>query len=496
MSDLDDIRATLARIPNPIAILESLFALAPVGLQIYEVSGRSILVNQAFIELFGSEPPAGYNVLEDEIAEKNGVLDFIHRAFKGETVTMPTVWYDPRELTQVNVEKGNRVAMQATFLPLFDRAGKVSHVAIVFKDFTREMLQRDQLDEERELLAALVDQVGEGIIMSDTAGVLRLVNRAAREMGVRPGTPLEKWRDIYGLRAADGRVLAPEETPLGRALRGEPNAALVQHRLPDESVHVLNSIAVPLRRSDGSLRGAVVTFRDETERQRHEEEAKQTAHFRERFIGILGHDLRSPLTAILASAALLLRQRDLPATAVAAAKRVAGSAERMGRMISDLLDFTQARLGGGIALLRKPTDLGEVAEAVVDEVVSAHAGRIVTLDVQGDASGEFDPDRTAQLLSNLLTNALAYSPPDQPVQVELHGREKAVEITVSNAGTAIPPEEREVLFDPFRRGRTAGEHRGLGLGLFIVEQIARAHGGEVRVESAGGRTTFRALLQR
>ena len=496
MPDLDDIRATLARIPNPIAILESLFALAPVGLQIYEVSGRSILVNQAFIELFGSEPPAGYNVLEDEIAEKNGVLDFIHRAFKGETVTMPTVWYDPRELTQVKVEKGNRVAMQATFLPLFDRAGQVSHVALVFKDLTREMLQRDQLEEERELLAALVDQVGEGIIMSDTAGVLRLVNRAAREMGVRPGTPLEKWRDIYGLRAADGRLFAPEETPLGRALRGEPNAALVQHRLPDESVHLLNSVAVPLRRPDGSLRGAVVTFRDETERQRHEEEAKQTAHFRERFIGILGHDLRSPLTAILASAALLLRQRDLPATAVAAAKRVAGSAERMGRMISDLLDFTQARLGGGIALLRKPADLGEVAQAVVDEVGAAHAGRSVTLDIQGDASGEFDPDRTAQLLSNLLTNALAFSPPDLPVQVELRGREKAVEIAVSNAGPVIPPEEREVLFDPFRRGRAAGTHRGLGLGLFIVEQIARAHGGEVRVESAGGRTTFRALLQR
>jgi signal transduction histidine kinase len=169
----------------------------------------------------------------------------------------------------------------------------------------------------------------------------------------------------------------------------------------------------------------------------------------------------------------------------------------MGRMISDLLDFTQARLGGGIALLRKPSDLGEVAQAVVDEVVvSANAGRSVTLHIQGDVSGEFDPDRIAQLLSNLLTNALAYSPPDQPVQVELRGSESAVEIAVSNAGPVIPPEEREVLFDPFRRGLTAGEHRGLGLGLFIVEQIARAHGGEVRVESAGGRTTFHAVLQR
>src|SRR5947209_3166350 len=115
MPDLDDIRAALARIPNPVALLESLFALAPVGLQIYEASGRCLLVNQAFLDLFGSEPPPGYNVLRDEIAERTGALALIHRAFKGETVTTPPVWYDPRELTQVSVEKGNRVAMVATF---------------------------------------------------------------------------------------------------------------------------------------------------------------------------------------------------------------------------------------------------------------------------------------------------------------------------------------------------------------------------------------------
>src|SRR2546421_434999 len=89
MPDLDEIRAALARIPNPIAVLESLFALAPVGLQIYEAGGRSLLVNQAFIDLFGAEPPPGYNVLQDEIAAKNGVLELIQRAFRGETISTP-----------------------------------------------------------------------------------------------------------------------------------------------------------------------------------------------------------------------------------------------------------------------------------------------------------------------------------------------------------------------------------------------------------------------
>ncbi|HET9754659.1 MAG TPA: PAS domain-containing protein, partial [Myxococcales bacterium] len=180
MPDLDTIRSTLARISNPIAVLESLFALAPVGLQIYEAGGRSILVNQAFLELFGSEPPPGYNVLEDEIAAKNGVLETIRRAFRGETVQTPPIWYDPRELRQVKVEHGRRVAMAATFFPLLDRHGAVTHVAIVFRDMTAEMKQREQLEQERELLAAIVDQVSEGILMADPAGTLHLVNRAAR----------------------------------------------------------------------------------------------------------------------------------------------------------------------------------------------------------------------------------------------------------------------------------------------------------------------------
>src|SRR4051812_3248547 len=99
--DLQAIRATLARIPDPAAVLESLFALAPIGFQIYDATGKSLLVNQAFLDLFGSEPPPGCNVLEDDIAAKNGVLGLIQRAFKGETVAMPPIWYDPRDLQQV-----------------------------------------------------------------------------------------------------------------------------------------------------------------------------------------------------------------------------------------------------------------------------------------------------------------------------------------------------------------------------------------------------------
>lgn len=491
MPEVEQIRAALARLPDPVALLESLFARSPVAFQIYDVSGRSLVVNQAFLDLFGSQPPPEYNVLQDEIARKNGVLGLIERAFAGETVTVPPVWYDPRQLTQVKIEKGNRVAMSATFFPLFDRAGKVSHVAIVFKDLTAEVVHREQLEEERELLSAVVDQISEGIVMCDADGTLRIVNHTARALGARPGTPMAKWAET----SQPGEPV--RDFPLARALRGETAQSIVRKRGPDGVVRALNVVAVPLRRSDGSIRGAVSTFRDETVRVRHEQEAEQTAHFRERFIGILGHDLRTPLTAILASSKLVMRLRDLPDPALAAAARISSSAERMGRMIGDLLDFTEARLGGGLRVKRKAGDLRDCVQACVDEVSAANPGRTIDVEIEGDTRGEFDSDRVAQMLSNLLTNALAYGPPDEPVAVVLRGREETVEIAVRNGGAQIPPAERSGLFDPFRRGREAPGHaRGLGLGLFIVDQIARAHGGEVTVESEPGRTVFTAILHR
>jgi PAS domain S-box-containing protein len=484
-NDLDQLRSALARLPDPVAVLENLFARAPVAFQLYDASGRSLMVNPAFRELFGSEPPPDYNVLRDEIAAKNGVLELVRRAFAGETVTVRPIWYDAREPTQVQVTEGQRIAIQSTFMPLMDAKGAVTHVAIVFKDMTAELVQREQLEEERELLSALIDQVGDGIVMADTTGTLRIVNRAARELGVRPGM------------AIDALLGEEEGSPLGQALRGQP-ARDVLHRFdPEGNKRALAAVASPLLRPDGRGRGVVVTLRDETERELREEEVRKTAIFRERFIGILGHDLRSPLTAVVASAGLIQRQRDASAVVKASAARISSSADRMVRMISDLLDFTQARLGGGLAVQRRSCDLFELARAAVDEILVANPDRQIRLVQDGDTRGLFDGDRAAQLLSNLLQNAVAYAPPGEPIDVEVRGIPERVEIAVSNGGPPIPAESRASLFDPFRRGAAAkNTGKGLGLGLFIVQQIARAHGGDAQVDSGPRRTTFRASFQR
>src|SRR5687767_193567 len=201
MEPLDDLKSHLGRLGDPAALLAGIFAHAPFGLQIYGASGRCLLVNDAFKHLFASEPPAGYNVLVDEMAKRDGLSDLVQRAFAGEVVSVPPVWYDPRELQQVYVAEGRRVAIAATFFPLRDASGVVSHVGVVFKDLTNELLAREQAEGERDLLRAVIEQSGDGIIVCDEDGVLHGMNPEAQRQhgaGYR-GVPVAEWPRIFDL---------------------------------------------------------------------------------------------------------------------------------------------------------------------------------------------------------------------------------------------------------------------------------------------------------
>jgi PAS domain S-box-containing protein len=150
--ELDRIRQRLSNLPDPVAMLEGIFAFSPLGLQIYKASGECLLVNRAFLSIFGTEPSPGYNVLRDEIVKERGFLPIVHRAFQGETVHVPAIWYDARELTQVVVNEGRRVAVEAIFFPLFDKGGALAFVGVVFKDVTAELTCQEQASREQELL--------------------------------------------------------------------------------------------------------------------------------------------------------------------------------------------------------------------------------------------------------------------------------------------------------------------------------------------------------
>lgn len=234
-------------------------------------------------------------------------------------------------------------------------------------------------------------------------------------------------------------------------------------------------------------------------RLRAESELRARADFEKHLLGIVSHDLRNPLNAILLSASALARWETLDPLAVKTAMRIQTSAERAARMIRDLLDFTQARLGGGIRITRSPLDLRDVVRGVIEEVQAAHPGREVRVRLDGENHGEWDGDRIAQVVQNLVTNAIKYSPIDTPVHVSVWTEAGWALLSVHNQGAPIPPEKLPCIFEPLLRGTAEVDHTGrsIGLGLYIVKQIAEAHAGRVEVRSTEAEgTSFTVLLPR
>lgn len=211
--------------------------------------------------------------------------------------------------------------------------------------------------------------------------------------------------------------------------------------------------------------------------------------------GILAHDLRTPIQTIALSAKQLLRKESLAPEQVHIAHRISEAAERMARMVRDLLDFTRARAGRTLPTAREPTDLRSVCEQALESFQLTDPGRVIFSSARGDCRGIWDPDRLVQMISNLLRNAIQYSSQRDRIAVRLRGMADLVVLSVYNEGPPIPPDVQAGLFEPFRRGRRDGT--GLGLGLFIVDQIVRAHGGRIRVRSKPGlETSFTICLPR
>jgi signal transduction histidine kinase len=212
--------------------------------------------------------------------------------------------------------------------------------------------------------------------------------------------------------------------------------------------------------------------------------AQRRDELRERFIGILGHDLRNPLGAITMAAEVLVRDEDLPPRHLAIGARILRSSDRMRQMVDELLGFAQGHLGGGIPAEPVPGDMGELARAAVDEVGAAYPERAIKLTATGDLRGDWDHARVHQALSNLIGNAVHHG--DDPIAVSVDADGDGFVVTeIANRGTPIPADAIPTLFDPFRRHiqRPRKGDRGLGLGLYIVNEIASAHGATIDVKS-------------
>ncbi len=278
--------------------------------------------------------------------------------------------------------------------------------------------------------------------------------------------------------------------------------------------------AAQLRGKDGKIRDVLISasapgsrdvrrsgtpwfLRDVTEDRRRDAERDQqiceltrTVRLNDMFAGILGHDLRGPLSTIVMASQLLLGSVDDP-KGVRTIQRVLNSADRMQRMIDQLLDFARARVDGGIQLERRTIDVADLARDATEELRFARPEWKLELDVHGDLRGDYDTARLAQVFSNLIGNAAQHGSPDAPLRITLDGRDPAaIQVAIENRGT-IPPETLATLFSPVRGSHQKGTRsHGLGLGLFITDHIVRAHGGKIAAISVDGTTTFRFHLPR
>ena len=235
---------------------------------------------------------------------------------------------------------------------------------------------------------------------------------------------------------------------------------------------------------DQALHESVLRYSDEVNRAR------------ELFLGVIGHDLRTPLGAILHSAQYVLLSNGLSGDQIKATAVIQRSATRIQKMLSDLLDVTRTRLGGGLPIEPKPMDLSRTVKHVTEEAHAFHPTRTVVFTATGDCRGTWDEIRLYQLLSNLVENAIRHGASEKPVKVEAVGKADEVQMAVHNDGAPIPQSEIRRIFEPMRQAEDGPKRaEGLGLGLYIARAIATAHHGAIDVESTKETgTTFTVRL--
>lgn len=300
--------------------------------------------------------------------------------------------------------------------------------------------------------------------------------------------------------------LGPLEAALRDALSGDARTltlevavdALDEDEDPTSRVFEVRLVPEP---PDTEGPTALALVRDITaERERKLEEARRL-DFERQLIGIVSHDLKSPIAALSMVSEVLHRELDEPSPrASRALSLLDASTARARRLITDILDFTRARLGGGIPMQRRHVDLGATAEQIAHEVRASHPGRDLQLTRKGDLTGRFDPDRLAQVMTNLLNNALDHGDPSSPVTFTIAGRDREVTLTVQNRGETLSPETLATLFEPFQQGPREGGDTpptgSIGLGLFIVRHIVESHRGTITARSHENVTTFSVSLPR
>ena len=351
---------------------------------------------------------------------------------------------------------------------------------------------------ERRKLHTVVTSIAEGVLLCDAHGRLTLANEAALRLLRLDSLPFEQplgeMSDFYRMRDLEGRPLTLEQLPFTRALTGElfqDYRLIVRGASGDETV--MSFSGAPAHADDGTIEGAVVVFRDITASQRLE-------RAKDEFLAVAAHELRSPLAAVRSYADLLLRReqqrdesdpRDLQGLTI-----LTQQVGHMLRMVDNLLDLSRLD-AGQLDLQIQRVNLVSLVNQVLDQQRPAAGGRTLKLDsAEERLIITCDPLRIRQVLTNLISNAIKYTPPESSITVQLHCSTEApsdthpsprpvVVISVHDEGAGIPPAQQARLFQRYYRAR-GRRAEGLGLGLYLSRQFVQMHGGTIWVESVEG----------
>lgn len=373
----------------------------------------------------------------------------------------------------------------------FDDNGAPLRLAGVMLDVTSRKAVEAEHERTAALIAQLLDTMSDGFLAIDKDWVLTTANQAFERISTL------KRADVIGRPFWDVFPVVRDE----RGMTWTNYNRCMTERVPVafQSYYAVLDRWTDQRANPTEDGGIAVFFHDITAAKRAERVLEQQAAFERQLIGIVSHDLRTPLSVVTMASELLAIAPELSAASHKLVARNHHAADRATAMIRDLLDFTQARIGGGLRIEREDHDVEQLTRSVIDELDAAHPGRTIAFRSTPPSRAKVDGGRFAQIVQNLVSNALKYSPPGSPVAVVLDGGALNLVLTVHNEGIPIPGEQLPVLFEPFERGvlQSDSASRSVGLGLYIVKQIVEGHGGTIAVSStASAGTTFRVSLPR
>ena len=518
MDDLELISEQLSGVDDLKSLLAGLVLHAPISFQIYRADGHSLLVNPAFRRMFGSEPPPEYSVFEDDILERQGFTDLVRRAFAGETIILPPIWYDPRALQRLEVTEGRRVGIQVSMFPLRGAVGVVSHVALAAKDVTSEL--ELTMREERWGLAFSAGRM----IAWDTNLTARTVHVSenAREvLGLRPDTPLVTIEDMLALVHPADRATVAQTVFDADDGRGTPDRRFRAVRPNDGEVRWFErrgQMSFDATTSCRWLRGILIDVTEqvtgelalrasEEALRRTEEQLRQSQKLEAvgRLAGGIAHDFNNILSVILSYGDILLgdlaasdpRREDVMA--------IRSAGERAADLTRQLLAFSRQQV-----LTLEVLDVSEVVRSA-EQMLRRLLGETIELSVRPapvPAPIRADAGQLEQVIMNLAINARDAMPEGGKLTIETKhvvldeayaGQHLGVApgphvmLAVSDTGVGMDRELQARIFEPFFTTKERG--KGTGLGLSTVLGIVQQTGGSIWVYSELGQgTTFKIFF--